>query len=206
MRQRIRLNGHFVFFELSRKNVKNINIRIKAGGQILVSAGKNVPFSAIEELFQRKADWILRVLEEMEQQGAPLPEGSAYLCGQVVTLPADISKEDWQKEKALELLPAAYEQAWQLFQQDGFEKPALRLRKMKSRWGSCIPGKGIITLNTALIGAEPACQVAVAAHELCHMLHPNHSRDFHIALEQHFPDYPRCWEKLKSAQKFLLDL
>lgn len=205
MRQRIRLKDRFIFFELSRKNVKNINIRIKPDGQILVSAGKNVPFSAIEELFQRKADWVLRVLEELEAQAAPLPEGSAYLCGQMVTLPEELSKEAWKKAKAQELLPAAYEQAWQLFQRDGFPKPVLRLRKMKSRWGSCIPSKGVITLNTALIGAEPDCQVAVAAHELCHMLHPDHSKAFHAALEQHFPDYERCREKLKSAQKFLLD-
>ena len=201
----ISLAGQMISYELQRKKVKNINLRIRSGGEILVSAGKNVSLAVIEDFLQRKESWILRILAELPAEKQLLPNNKAYLCGELISLPDGCDKEKWQKQMAQEILPVVYEEAWQLFCKDGFEKPVLRLRKMKSRWGSCIPAKGIITLNTALVGAERDCQLAVAAHELCHMLHPNHSAAFYSALERHFPDYRLFREKLKQTQNFLLD-
>lgn len=205
MLRHISLQGKKFPYTLTRKQVKNINLRIKPSGEIAVSAAKSVPLSVIEDFLQRKADWILAALEQV-QQTLPLPENTVWLQGRALPLPPGETALQWQKRMAAQLLPAVYEEAWLLFQQDGFPKPTLRLRSMKSRWGSCIPGKGIITLNTALVGATPDCQLAVAAHELCHMLHPNHSKAFYAALEQHFPDYLPCRQALKSAQAFLFYL
>lgn len=203
MKQQILLNDRLINYTLSRKKVKNINLRVK-GGEVFVSAAKSVPLSVIEDFMQRKASWILSAVDE--NQAAPSPSPETYLCGTAVVLSPDVDRRQWQKEQAAQLLPLAFEKAWELFEQDGFPKPALRLRKMKSRWGSCIPSKGIITLNTALVGAESDCQIAVAAHELCHMLHPNHSKAFYAELCRHYPSYMHCQEKLKSAQRFLIDL
>ena len=201
----ISLAGQMISYELHRKKVKNINLRIRSGGEILVSAGKNVSLAVIEDFLRQKESWILRILAELPAEKQTLPDDRTYLNGALVALPDGCDKEKWQKQMAQEILPVVYEEAWKLFCKNGFEKPVLRLRKMKSRWGSCIPAKGIITLNTALVGAERDCQFAVAAHELCHMLHPNHSAAFYSALERHFPDYRLFREKLKQAQNFLLD-
>ena len=201
----ISLAGQMISYELQRKKVKNINLRIRSGGEILVSAGKNVSLAVIEDFLQQKESWILRILAELPAEKQTLPDDRTYLNGALVALPHSCDKEKWQKQMAQEILPAVYEEAWQLFCKDGFEKPVLRLRKMKSRWGSCIPAKGIITLNTALVGAERDCQLAVAAHELCHMLHPNHSAAFYHTLEARLPDYRLSHGKLKQAQNFLLD-
>lgn len=204
MEQQILLNNQRVSYTLTRKKVKNINLRIK-NGKIFVSAAKSVRLPVIEDLLQRKAQWILSALESSKATPS-LSEQEAYLCGKVVVLASGTDRLKWQKEQAAQLLPLAYEQAWELFKNDGFPKPTLRLRKMKSRWGSCIPSKRAITLNTALVGAEPACQVAVAAHELCHMLHPNHSKAFYAELCRRYPNYMDCQRKLKSTQGFLLNL
>lgn len=207
MQHSIDLGGQTLFYTLTRKKVKNINLRINPGGEIHVSAAKSVPLTYIEEFLHHKEDWILRVLDE-QKQSVPviLPEGQGYLCGEIVPIPEGESREQWQKRHAAQLLPAAYEAAWELFRNDGFPKPVLRLRKMKSRWGSCIPSKGMITLNTALVGLSVDCQIAVAAHELCHMLHPNHSKAFYTCLYQRFPHYGSCRQLLKSAQSFLFYL
>ena len=204
MERQILLNGQSVRYTLSRKQVKNINLRIR-NGEIFVSAAKSVPLSVIEDFLLRKAAWILSALAESKQK-EPDCESTVWLCGEQLTLPPGINRNSWQKEQAAHLLPAAYEQAWELFKDAGFSKPALRLRKMKSRWGSCIPSKAVITLNTALVGAPVDCQVAVAVHELCHMLHPNHSKAFYTALYRYVPDYERCRNYLKSTQGFLIDL
>ncbi len=57
--------------------------------------------------------------------------------------------------------------------------PALTVRWMTSRWGSCSPARGRITLNAALVLAPPECAAYVVLHELAHRLHPNHSPAFH---------------------------
>ncbi|MBQ8599193.1 MAG: DUF45 domain-containing protein [Oscillospiraceae bacterium] len=207
MQHSIDLGSQTLFYTLTRKRVKNINLRIKPGGEILVSAAKLTPLAYIEAFLRQKEGWILRVLDE-QKQSAPvvLPEGQGYLCGEMISIPEGESREQWQKRHAAQLLPAAYEAAWELFWNDGFPKPVLRLRKMKSRWGSCIPSKGVITLNTALVGASVDCQIAVAAHELCHMLYPDHSKAFYACLYEHFPNYESCRQLLKSAQSFLFYL
>ena len=206
MKQQILLGGTLISYELTRKKVKNINLRIKCGGVILVSAGKNIPLHSIEDFLRRKETWILKVLAELSAEQTRLPENCAYLCGTLVELPAGTDKDAWLKKQAQQILPEVYEEVWQLFAKDGFAKPQLRLRKMKSRWGSCIPSKGIITLNSALVSADRDCQRSVAAHELCHMLHPDHSAAFYAALSERFPAHKDCRKKLKSAQRFLLDL
>lgn len=110
MEQSILLNGQVLTYTLIRKKVKNINLRIK-NGKIFVSAAKSVPLSVIEDFMQRKASWILSALERCPQK-IPSSEQGVYLCGVQIDLPSNINYDNWQKEQAAHLLPAAYEQAW----------------------------------------------------------------------------------------------
>lgn len=61
--------------------------------------------------------------------------------------------------------------------------PRLRVRKMKSRWGSC-SSKGVVTLNSMLVHTSIECIDYVIFHELCHMKHRNHSSDFYAMQTQ----------------------
>lgn len=67
--------------------------------------------------------------------------------------------------------------------------PVIKIRRMKTRWGSCSVYKEMITLNRALIHAPVECIEYVAAHELAHFLHPDHSRKFYNLLLSIMPDY-----------------
>lgn len=67
--------------------------------------------------------------------------------------------------------------------------PVIKLRRMKTRWGSCSVYGGMITLNTTLIHAPFECIEYVAAHELTHFLHPDHSSRFYHRLSGIMPDY-----------------
>lgn len=71
----------------------------------------------------------------------------------------------------------------------GLEMPILRIRTMKSRWGSCIPAKGIITLNQRLIEYPRDCIVYVAVHEFCHFFEQNHSARFYRWMDVMLPDW-----------------
>ena len=50
----IEYEGIPIEYELIRKNVKYINLRVNKHGQVVVSAAKRVPFSVIEEFVQSK--------------------------------------------------------------------------------------------------------------------------------------------------------
>ena len=59
----INLNGREISYNLERKNVKNINLRIKADQSIYVSASVRVSDSVIEEFLRSKAEYVLRALD-----------------------------------------------------------------------------------------------------------------------------------------------
>lgn len=65
----------------------------------------------------------------------------------------------------------------------GFVYNRVAVKHNSSNWGSC-SSKGNINLNLNLVRLpEPLCDY-VLLHELCHLKHPDHGRDFHSLLEQ----------------------
>ena len=64
MTKEIILNGRTVRYELERKNVKNINIRVKRDLTVHVSASTRVTLGSIEDILRQKADFILSALEK----------------------------------------------------------------------------------------------------------------------------------------------
>lgn len=65
----------------------------------------------------------------------------------------------------------------------------IRVRKMTTRWGSCNTKKAYINLNLELIKKPLDSVEYVILHELAHLTHPNHSRDFHAYVERFMPDW-----------------
>jgi predicted metal-dependent hydrolase len=74
------------------------------------------------------------------------------------------------------------------------ELPKLRVRKMKSRWGSC-SSRSVVTLNSMLVHTSVECIDYVIFHELCHLKHRNHSSDFYAMQTQVNPS----WKGQKST-------
>ncbi len=71
----------------------------------------------------------------------------------------------------------------------GIDKPEIRIKKMKTLWGSCTPDKNKITLNEYLLKANIRCIQYVILHELTHLLYPNHNSDFYNFLTIRMPDW-----------------
>lgn len=62
----------------------------------------------------------------------------------------------------------------------------IRLKMMSSLWGSLSPD-GAMTLDLSLVIARPSAFEYVLVHELCHLIHANHSRAFWREVETRFP-------------------
>jgi predicted metal-dependent hydrolase len=74
----------------------------------------------------------------------------------------------------------------------------LRVRKMKSRWGSCSQ-QGEICLNTILVQKPLDAVDFVITHELCHLVHFNHNKHFYSLLDRALPRW-REHERLLSTK------
>ncbi|MCW3785498.1 M48 family metallopeptidase [Plebeiibacterium sediminum] len=75
--------------------------------------------------------------------------------------------------------------------------PTLKYRWMDKRWGSCSQ-KGEILLNIELIKAPKKCIEYVIIHELCHMVHLNHSTAFYELLDKLSPGWRKTKDELEK--------
>lgn len=71
--------------------------------------------------------------------------------------------------------------------------PYLTIRNMKGRWGS-YHSKHKVTLNLKLIKTPKRCIDYVVIHELCHVYHMNHGKEFKKLLESKIPN----WKEIKK--------
>lgn len=95
---------------------------------------------------------------------------------------------------------------------DGLPRPPRRVvfKRTSSQWGSLAPD-GTVSLDLALVLARPSAFEYVLVHELCHLMHANHSRRFWSEVERRFPAWreERAWfnaegRRLKARLRRLL--
>lgn len=109
--------------------------------------------------------------------------------------------QDALRQVAQRVFARAAQQAEALLQDEAVPKMVhLRLRHMRSRWGSCIPAKATVTLSFRLLELPWPCVQAVVLHEYVHFLHPDHSPAFYATLERYMPDYRNRALLLKSPE------
>lgn len=88
----------------------------------------------------------------------------------------------------------------------GRKAPPLRLRDTRSRWGSCT-AEGRLMLSWRLVMAPPAVLDYVAAHEVAHLVHLDHSPAFWALTARLRPDWKtwREWLRLEGARLQAID-
>lgn len=71
----------------------------------------------------------------------------------------------------------------------GLRAPEIRLRTMKTRWGSCRVDGTRIWLNTALAQKVSSCLEYVLVHEMVHLFEPSHNHRFKALMQHFMPDW-----------------
>ncbi|MFP2903923.1 M48 family metallopeptidase [Pyxidicoccus sp. 3LFB2] len=66
-------------------------------------------------------------------------------------------------------------------------EPRVLMREQEKRWGSC--SRGVVRFNWRIIQAPMRLVDYVVAHEVVHLLHDAHGREFWAALGRLLPDY-----------------
>ena len=82
MIKEIVLNGNRIEYDLQRKDVKNINLRIKADRTIFLSANSRVSQEVIEEFIESKSEYILKARAHYEELAKYAPKPKQYVDGE----------------------------------------------------------------------------------------------------------------------------
>ncbi len=158
---------------LTRKKIKNINLRINKNGEISVSAPLRCPQKDITAFILQKKDWIIKSQRKLAN--------------------ANTSTIIIEKERTMEaqiLFERISRLIFPLFADTlNGQLPQIKVRDMKSRWGVCHIKKRYITLNLQLLAKPYDCIEYVIMHEYAHFLVPNHSKKFWDIMQLHMPDY-----------------
>lgn len=103
----------------------------------------------------------------------------------------------WYLIEAQPFFEARLDSCFNIFNEGkGFNKPALKIKRLKRRWGS-LHYKQLMTLNLELIRMDKECIDYVIMHELCHLIHSNHQKDFHLLLSSYYPNSKQIRSRLK---------
>lgn len=105
--------------------------------------------------------------------------------------------KQWYRSRAKIKFPEIAEPIINRFKKYNVEPKNLYIQEMPTRWGSCTP-KGKIILNPELIKAPKACIEYVIVHELCHLLHRDHTQKFLDLQSKEMPDWRRWKDKLEK--------
>ena len=126
---------------------------------------------------------------------------NGYFCIEATSSkPEHIEKliDSWYRRRAKMYLSKIFDDCWDGFKKRDLKKPNLKLQKMDKRWGS-LSGKNQLTLNVSLIQTPRECIEYVVIHELCHLVHHNHSAGFYKLLDRTLPDWMKRKHKLEMA-------
>lgn len=136
-------------------------------------------------------------IKEGSRQSVEFKNGRFY-----VYVPADekdrekvikTALNDWYRSHAKEKL---YARASAYADRVGVSFKNIRVKKLKSRWGSCTKA-GNINFNWRIIMAPMSIVDYVVVHELCHLKYHDHSKEFWKLLGQIFTDYRERKEWLR---------
>ena len=231
MEGKIIFGSHEIVFRVKFTNRKTLGIKVYPSGNVEVLAPIDTTIAAIEQRVYRRAQWILRQQNYFKELGERSPDKrfisgeSHYYLGrqfllrveegkpnsvrykgryfEVICTPKSKAKElmkEWYRIQAKDKFAEYAEPIIAHFEKYGVTPTSLHIQEMENRWGSCT-SKGKIILNTQLIKAPRPCIEYVITHELCHLLHPDHTKAFWDLLQKEMPDWERWKNKL---ERFML--
>ncbi|MBD3809734.1 MAG: M48 family metallopeptidase [Sulfuricurvum sp.] len=184
-----------------RPRNRNTYIRISHSGEIKVRTPlKNE--SAVRRILKLRERWIREKLEgladdpDLPQLGESIRfRGENYTLENLPNLynrvknsqnSDDIKKyyyHFYKKEAEISLPSRVQHYARKM----DLQPKEIRFRRMKSRWGSC-DSHGVVTFNTMMMQLSYEQIDYIIVHELAHLRHMNHSKEFHELVRHYLSD------------------
>lgn len=229
--RKLSFGSKVIAYELSYQDRKTLGIRVHPDCTVKVTAPVMTPDDTLEEKLKKKAPWILKQQQDFLSYHPITPprqyvNGETHLYlgrqyrlrvepaqtdevklyrGRLILFVKEKNKPEkvlsaWYREKACHHFNITLLNVFPLFKKYKIEVPPLQVHYMPTRWGSCTP-KGKVILNPELIKAPKGSIEYVIIHELCHLVHHNHTKAFFELQDRMMPDW-RKW-KIRLERLFV---
>lgn len=169
-----------VEFEIVRSKRRTLAIEVKSGGEVLARAPENLKEEHIINFVGSKYEWIVKTIHRQKQR-----KKSADLSNEQIAL---------LKQKAKEIIPKRVENFSKIL---GLYPTGIKITSAKTRFGSC-SFKNSLNFSLYLMLYPPEAIDYVVVHELAHIKHKNHSKEFYALIETVLPDYKKRIAILKN--------
>lgn len=200
---------------------KTIKIAIDNNGEVIVTAPENISTEAIDDVIKKRTNWINDKLNEIKNR-ITLPNDSILYLGELrkvkVIIQKYLKKEfvvehnnlfiinvrsqdnviKVLKNYLIQEFDAIVRAKVRNYEKYFKMKPIdIKVKDVKSKWGSCTYDNKLC-FNYRLIMANEEIIDYVIIHEMCHMVHKNHSKDYWNLVEKLYPIYKKCDKWLKE--------
>lgn len=163
---------------VKRAKRKTISFEVTKELSILVKAPFHVPGKELSMMIEKHRGWMEKAIERQRIRNLRDPEPSADEIKALIG-------------KGKEILPQKVEYYSNL---TGLVPTGIKITSAAKRFGSC-SGRNSICFSYRLMRYPEPFIDYVVLHELAHIKHHNHSKDFYALVEKYMPDY-REREKL----------
>ena len=163
-----------VEYTLIRSSRRTLGLEITADLDVVVRAPRRCSQKEIDRFVERHTDWIVSHLEIQRRR-------------QEKRLARRVSPEQERelRRQAAVVIPERVEHFAQMM---GVTPAGVKITGAEKRFGSC-SGKNSLCFSWRVMQYPPEAVDYVVVHELAHIRHHNHSRDFWAFVEQTMPDY-----------------
>jgi len=159
-------------YSLIRSNRKTVSIQVNIDGSVVVRAPNKLPLSEIEKIVSDKRNWIEKTIVSQKEKQKGIKE---YSAEEIAFL----------RKKAKEIIPEKVKYYSQIMH---LEPNSVKITSAKKRYGSC-SGRNNLNFSLYLMDKDERLIDYVVVHELAHIKHHNHSKDFYKLVERYIPDY-----------------
>lgn len=163
---------------ITRRRTSRLSIRITKEGEVRVSAPWYLPKRTIEAFIESHREWIARAKERVLRRQA---ERNAFYGMLDISTPALRKAAATRLDAIVKPLVSVYSSRM------GVSPTGVSYRASKTRWGSCNPRTGAVSLSLYLLLLPDWCIEHVVVHELAHLIEANHGPGFYAVMDSFFP-------------------
>ena len=170
-----------IAYQWIRSRRKTIAIQIDREGQVIVRTPYGITKRQVEEFLDEKKDWILQTRQRVEKRKT-----------EQISISEEVRREGIERAKRIFPERTAY-----FAKRMGVDYGRITIREQKTRWGSC-SSAGNLNFNWKLVLMPSELLDYVVVHELTHLLERGHNVHFYGILDQVYPNWKACRERLKK--------
>lgn len=197
---------------IQKKNNKNTYIRVKDDLKIYVTTNYFVTKSMIKQILDNNYGYLSRNIEKQKIKQEKNNEfyylGEKYdiiffdskkieIINNRIYVKDEATLNRWLKKEIKRIFSERLAIIYNEFEED-IPYPNLRIRHMTTRWGVCNKKSITVTLNSELIRYSLDKLDYVIIHELSHLIHFNHSKEFWTLVSKYCPRYKEIRKELKD--------